>query len=125
MLKIVLPNRTSFEPGEEIEILIAWGLSELPKSLEARLVWSTIGRGTQDLEIAQVTPVFPEEASGQERLTITLPDAPYSCSGKLVSILWGLELVALPSEESTREEIVIAPQGREVMITAQTTGSAT
>lgn len=107
-------GRTAFEPGEEIELDLQWELDEAPETLELRLVWNTSGKGTTDIEVARTAPIEEPSASGQIRKTIRLPRSPYSFSGKLVAILWALELVALPKEESTRLEIVIGPGNEEV-----------
>lgn len=45
-----------------------------------------------------------------------LPEAPYSFSGKLISLAWALELIAYPSKEVVRREIVLAPGGSEVRL---------
>ncbi len=37
------------------------------------------------------------------------PRSPYSFSGKLISLIWALELVALPGREAARTEITLAP----------------
>lgn len=124
MLQIVLPNRSTFEPNEVVDIMIAWSLDQTPKNLELRLVWSTLGRGTQNLEIAHTEVFYPDAPSGQERLKLTMPAGPYSCHGLLVSIIWGLELVVLPSEDSTREEIFIAPGGKAVQLRSDLGGEA-
>jgi hypothetical protein len=47
---------------------------------------------------------------------VQLPWGPYSFSGKLISLIWAFELIALPSEDSIRQEIVIGPDAREVQI---------
>jgi hypothetical protein len=124
MLQIVLPNRTTFEPNETIDLMIAWSLEKTPQSLELRLVWNTVGRGTQNLEIAHTEVFHPDAESGQERLKLTLPAGPYSCQGIIVSVLWGIELVVLPSEQSTREEIIIGPGGKSVQLKSYVGGEA-
>lgn len=109
-------GRTAFEPGEEIDVDVAWSLDEAPAALELRVVWNTAGKGTSDVRVACAERIHEPSASEQRRLTLQLPRSPYSFSGKLVSILWALEAVALPTEESTRLEIVIAPAGEEVRL---------
>jgi hypothetical protein len=42
----------------------------------------------------------------------TAPLAPYSFTGKLVTLTWAVEVVALPRKENTRVEVVIAPGGK-------------
>jgi hypothetical protein len=56
------------------------------------------------------SPLLEETRSFRFRL----PEAPYSFSGKLISLVWALELVLEPSKEVTRREIIVAPGGQEV-----------
>jgi hypothetical protein len=48
---------------------------------------------------------------------IVLPDGPYSFSGKLISLVWCLELVVEPGSLCERKEIVISGSGTEVDLT--------
>ncbi|MCA9025429.1 MAG: hypothetical protein KDA86_09480 [Planctomycetaceae bacterium] len=116
-LEIEFPReRNTFEPGEEIDLTVSWELEEAPERIELRLVWNTSGKGTTDLEIVQAVPFeFPSPFETRQT-RMTLPGSPYSFSGKLITLQWGLELIAFPSEESTRREIVIAPSGTEVRL---------
>lgn len=118
-LQVDLPgDRTSFEPGEEVELTLSWELEEAPESVELRLVWSTSGKGTTDLAVVQRVPFEFPSTQETRRTSVTLPGSPYSFSGKLISLLWAFELIAFPSEDSTRREIVIAPEGTEVRLMA-------
>jgi hypothetical protein len=47
---------------------------------------------------------------------VRLPETPYSFSGRLISLLWALELVAPPSKTVGRQELVVAPGGQEVRL---------
>jgi hypothetical protein len=107
---------TNFTPGAEIDLVLSWDLESPPAALELRLVWNTAGKGTTDLSIVQSHPIESPAPRDSQRMTITLPTSPYSFSGKLVSLIWALELVALPGLQSTRQEIIIAPAGREVVL---------
>ena len=117
MLNITTPeNLTSFDPGTELEVICGWEFDEAPSSLELRLVWSTTGRGDRDLKVVSSTIINDVDHRGEKTVLITLPWGPYSFSGKLISLIWGLELVAFPSKDSTRTEITIAPRGEEVLL---------
>lgn len=109
-------GRTTFEPGEEIAVDVHWDFEQAPDALELRLVWNTSGKGTTDVQVASAERIHEPSASERRRLTLQLPHSPYSFSGKLVSIIWALEAVALPKEDSTRLEIVIGPNGEEVLL---------
>lgn len=116
-LQISLPSgTTAFEPGTEIEVDVEWSCDQILDALQLRLVWSTAGKGDLDIKVAKTVQIRHPDQSGAQRLMIVLPWGPYSFSGKLISILWGLELIAFPSEASTRTEITIAPGGKEVRL---------
>lgn len=112
----ITAGRTAFEPGDEIDLTLSWNLAEAPESVELRLVWSTAGKGTTDLEVVQTMPFEFPSPMETRRTSITLPASPYSFSGKLITLQWALELIAFPSEESTRQEIIMAPTGAEVRL---------
>ena len=58
---------------------------------------------------------FPGARKQETRtFSLDLPRGPCSFSGKLVSLIWALELVLQPSGEAGRTRITIGPQGREV-----------
>ena len=109
-------NRTGFKPGETISALIEWSLADQPDSIELRVVWNTVGKGTTDVGIEHAITIDSPNQSDSRRIDVPLPKAPYSFSGKLVSLVWALELVVSPSRESCRQEITIAPGGSEVQL---------
>lgn len=109
-------GHTEFQPGDDIEVELQWELDEPAQAIELRLVWNTAGKGTTDVQVVRVERIEEPSVSDRRRMTLQAPRSPYSFSGKLVSIVWALELVALPKEESARLEIVIGPAGKEVRI---------
>lgn len=118
-LSISIPDGpATFEPGSEIEVDLSWNLNGDPDRLEFRLVWNTEGKGDTDLKVAKSITIDAPSQRGSKTLVIILPWGPYSFSGKLISLQWGFELIAFPSNESTREEFTLAPEGREVRILA-------
>jgi hypothetical protein len=122
-LHLELANRKlRYRPGETMEGVAFWELDDAPGSVEVRLYWQTQGKGTVDLEIVQTVPFPGAVARDRKPFRITLPAAPYSVSGKLVSIVWGVELVAEPKGLSTHLEILISPTGEEVRLD-RTSGS--
>ncbi len=123
MLNIDLRNQTSFVANGQLHCEISWDFVEPVDALELRVVWNTTGKGTQDLGIAQHEVLEAPTRSGRQTVSLQLPGQPYSFSGKLVSIVWAIELVALPSDESTRVEITIGPEGQEVVLKAQDAGA--
>jgi hypothetical protein len=109
------PGRTC-RPGAALEVDASWYLDGSDHTVELNLVWYTSGKGTQDIEVAEQVILTSDTpgSSGSRRHTLRLPEGPYSFSGKLITLAWALELVALPSSAVERVDLVIAPEGREV-----------
>jgi hypothetical protein len=105
---------TSRQPRGVLEMVAQWSLPSAPESLEARLVWFTRGKGTEDVGIVSAERVPSPGASGRHRVRFTLPEAPYSFSGRLISLIWAVELVA--DKMAVRWEFVLAPDGREILL---------
>lgn len=108
-------GRTSFSPGGPIAGTVAWSLPENPKRLEVRLFWFTRGKGTEDVQIVEQFAIENATVQGERPFTFHAPNGPYSFSGKLISLVWGLEVLAEPKDRSDRIEIVCAPGGREIV----------
>ncbi len=122
-LEVTLPGgRTTFAPGEEIEAAAVWRLDEAPESLEIRLFWYTEGKGDRDTELVLSESIDPSVGgtggtSGHRTCRFRLPDlVPSSFSGKLVSLLWAIELVAEPGDRAGRVELVVSPTGKELRL---------
>ena len=118
-LKIELAdNRREFEPSGEASGRVSWRLDKPVRTLELRLFWFTRGKGTEDggiVDCLKFEQPLPEES---RTFRFQLPEVPYSFSGRLVSLVWALELVAYPSKEVARQELVLAPGGKEVHLEA-------
>lgn len=113
-IRIEGPNQV--EPRTEIRAAVHWALPATPRSIQVRLFWYTEGRGDRDLSVVEERTIRPISSSGSERLVFQTPPGPYSFSGHLISLIWGLEAIAEPEGESDRLEIVLAPGGKEVRI---------
>ena len=109
-------QRRVFSPGEAIEGVASWRLDAPPQSVEVRLFWYTKGKGTRDVGVVQLVSVATPGAAGEERFEIFAPQGPPSFSGRLVSLQWALELVVEPGSLAERVELVIAPEGREIVL---------
>ena len=109
-------GKTAFAPRDEIAGTAVWSLDQPPSAVQLRLFWFTKGKGTQDVGIVASLPF--EGAGREERreFRFELPEAPYSFSGTLVSVLWAIELVAEPSGETARFEFTMGPGGKEVVL---------
>lgn len=104
-LKIELnDDRQAFEPGEELAGNASWGSDKRIDRLELRLFWFTRGKGIEDAGMAQ-TLRFEQPLPQETRaFQFQLPDAPYSFSGQLISLVWALELIGYPSKDVIRRE---------------------
>lgn len=103
-----------FKPGELIEGVATWQLDEEVEAIEVRLFWYTSGKGTQDVGIVRVLRTDSPNPTGHREFSIRAPESPYSFSGKLITLAWAIELVALPSGETERLDLRIGPQPVEV-----------
>jgi hypothetical protein len=109
-------DRTAFKPGEDLKLSILWALPKTPESLEVSLLFFTRGKGTEDVEVVSRHPITVTAPAGESSLCIKLPVAPYSFSGKLISLLWAVELVCEPGSRSARCEFVLSPTGKELAL---------
>jgi len=109
---------TAFEPGGRLAGIASWSVSAPLAGLELRLKWISRGHGGRDLKIAD-TIVLPQPLATERRpFILTLPEAPFSCEGALLSVRWQLELVALPVEEKASVAITIAPDAQAIVLGA-------
>ena len=112
----ITDQRTAFSPHETVTGQVSWQLDVPPKSAELRLVWSTSGRGISDGSVVQAVPFAAPQPTESRPFTITLPDAPYSFSGSLISLTWVLELVIGSGDLVESVEIVVGPGGNAVSL---------
>lgn len=116
-LKILLRDeRKNFRGGETVEGVAGWRLEKPPTSAELRLFWFTRGKGTEDVGVVQTTRFDAPQLEEGRRFSFTLPIEPWSFSGQLVSLIWALELVIGPGEQTARVELIVSPTGREILL---------
>jgi hypothetical protein len=109
-------HRTAFTPGEMITGTASWQSAERPAKAEVCLIWSTRGKGTTDIGVVETFTFSDPQAHDTRPFQIKLPEAPYSFSGQLISLLWTLELNLDPGDQCAPLEITIAPGGTEVLL---------
>jgi hypothetical protein len=109
-------DSTSFRPGENLGGTARWQLEESVKSIEIRLFFFTQGKGTSDVEVIESIPIDSPPMSGSQRFDWRLPQSPYSFSGKLISLIWAIEVVLLPSGESETYQFQMTPNGKEIVL---------
>lgn len=110
-------SKSKYRPGEALEGVAFWELDAAPRSIEVRLFWRTQGKGTVDVEVVQALPFSGVGARDRRPFRFELPAGPYSVSGSLVSVVWGVEVVAEPGGDASSTEITLSPTGEEVRLT--------
>jgi hypothetical protein len=106
-----------FKPGETINGTVEWFLDDDVDEVEVRLFWFTSGKGTRDVEVVARVHVEQPGRNGNRSFSFRVPTRPYSFSGSLITLTWGIELVALPGGETERLDLVIGPRPVEVQLT--------
>ncbi len=109
-------GRTAFRPGDMVEGTVRWQLDEPPREVELRLFWSTQGKGDQDLEVVQTVPFATPGAQDYRAFRVRLPEGPYSFSGKLITLTWALEAVAMPVDRAGNLVLTVSPTGEEIRL---------
>jgi len=88
-----LEHRTHFAPGEAIEGVAGWEVDKPPAGgATLRLFWRTEGKGTQDMGLGEEVTFDAPGAVDARTFRLTAPRGPWSHDGKLVAIVWALEL---------------------------------
>lgn len=113
---------TAYRPGATIRGMVAWSQTGPIDSVRVCLVWYTEGKGTRDMSVVQEVPIVSSRSADQQPFTLTAPpDGPFSFSGKLVSVIWAVELLIEPESRSVQKPIVISPTGTEIDLYAGAT----
>ncbi|MCC5851025.1 MAG: hypothetical protein JJU29_23295 [Verrucomicrobia bacterium] len=107
-------GQIAFLPGDTVRGRVSWNLSDAPPALEVVLFWHTEGKGTPDSGVVdQVVRDNPGNA-GQLDFSFKLPAAPYSFSGRLVSLKWGVEAILKKSKRHEYKEFILSPTGEAI-----------
>ena len=107
---------TSFRPGDVVEGTVRWQLPSAPRKIELRLFWCTEGKGDQDVGVVETVPFANPGAADRRAFRVRLPEGPYSFSGKLITLSWGLEAVSQPGDRAGRVGITLSPTGEEIRL---------
>jgi hypothetical protein len=108
-------TKNNFRGGESLTGTLSWTDVLTPTTTELRLYWWTEGKGTMDVGVAARLTLECSNQQGQQPFSFIAPHEPVSCSGSLLSIRWGLELVALPKQERlTEANVIISYDGEEI-----------
>ena len=111
----IADDKQTFGPGESLAGRVSWDVREAT-SAELRLFWYTRGKGTGDVGLVDTLVFANPQTNDQREFRFTLPGTPYSFSGKLVSIVWAIELIIEPESAVERREFVMSPTGKEIVV---------
>lgn len=109
-------GRTKYRPGDVVRFLARWDLDQSPPFMEARLFWHTAGRGRRDFRLIDTVVFERPPRKDEQRGEFTLPDSPYSFSGKLISLRWTIELVVEGSDAFQRVDLTVSPTGEAIRL---------
>src|SRR5262245_33662165 len=103
-------------PGGELTGSVDWRCDRTPQKMELRLFWFTRGKGTEDVGVVETVRFEEPQPSEARKFRLRMPQSPYSFSGRLISLIWALELVAEAPKQAKRVEIILGPEGQEVRL---------
>ena len=114
--EIIIPQDT-FYPDSEINGIVKWDLEKPPKKIDLTLFWKTSGRGDPDGDFI-IGLKLQKKAAGEKEFTFTVPNSPYSFSGKLISLQWYLRFKTISPTLTITKKITISPTGKEIVLDA-------
>lgn len=110
-------GRRVFAPGQALEGSVSWHLDEEPQWVEVRLYWRTEGKGDQDVDVVgRERWESPGRDADERPVRFALPAGPYSFSGNLITLYWGVELVAEPGGALASLDLTVSPTGGEIRL---------
>ena len=107
---------TTLVPGQVIDGTVGWQMEDPPKRAMLRLFWYTEGRGTQDVGIAEELELPSGRPTCQGTFRFTIPDAPYSFQGRLITLKWAIELVLNKGKQVERLDLIVSPWVEQVKL---------
>lgn len=112
-------DQTVFAPLEPIKGTVRWNLESPPKQLELSLFWYTEGKGTRDVGVVDTMTIDSYGSLGSKDFQFVLFNGPCSFSGRLISLIWAVELSCPDIDETVRQEIVVSHTGKEIVLGQQ------
>ena len=112
--------KQNYRPGEWFEGRAEWQCDHDVEAVEVRLIWFTRGKGDTDVSVLDVQREENPPRIGCRTFRFQLPDSPYSFSGKLISLIWAIEVVIEGARDAARLEFTLAPDGREIELGSTT-----
>ncbi len=115
----------SYRPGETIRGEVLWDLAEDYNEIVLSLGWWTSGTGTVDESVVDSLSWKNPARIGKEPFSFNLPPGPFSFSGKLISLQWGLEFRSEKSRDRGLHTFTLSPTGQELDFSERTYESKT
>jgi hypothetical protein len=109
-------DRCKFHPGEVIRGRFRWKITSPAKSVSLRLFWYTQGKGDKDVGIVAAENFNQPLLVDERPFQFEIPAGPYSFSGKLISLVWALEVVITPNNEHQHYLLIVSPSGEEILL---------
>ncbi len=116
-IQISIPDTARYSlPAMSLECTVNWQCQDEPGMLHIKLLYYTEGKGTQDIVIVNEQSWKSPGRSGTKNVRFTLPDHPYSFSGKYISLAWAIEALIEPGDEHARQTFIMSPSGQEIIL---------
>lgn len=102
-------QRDTFAAGEALEGIAGWNFESPPRWVEVRLFWQTAGKGDEDVTVVQTQRFDDPEAVDVQVFRFAVPSGPQSYSGTLLSLRWGVEVVAHKAKDTAVAHWTLLP----------------
>jgi hypothetical protein len=109
-------DKLNYVPGEGISGTLSWNLKKPPVKIDIDLLWYTEGKGDKDVGVVDKKTIDNPQVTGTYSFSFIAPEAPYSFSGKLISLIWAIEASTKKGRESSSVNITISDTGSEVLL---------
>lgn len=104
-------------PGQTLKGEVAWSANaEGGKSVSIRLIWFTEGKGDRDYKMVDSIEVPLSSSSAGTPFEFVVPHRPLSFSGRLISLKWAVEAVAMPFYQSELAEFKLTIDSAEITL---------
>ena len=107
-------GQQAFMPGETIRGRVQWQMNNDPRKAILRIFWFTQGKGTEDSCLHEEIKFENPGPVEEHAFEFVLPVGPYSFSGRLISLIWMVELEV--DKKYARQDVVLSPTGQEIKL---------
>lgn len=109
-------NLTRYFPGESLRGSVNWQLEKDEKNLTVQLLWHTSGESVRNQQVMETLTWESPGRQGDRAFEFTLPEAPHSFQGQLISLHWAVEVTARKNKRSEQLEFTLSPTGEPIHI---------